>query len=718
MKIQSILAAWQQRGKTAQQPYCFVPGGMCNASNREHMSDNGFRILASCGGLVTKLIVALLGFSLIEAVASAATVAAASASRADVTAAISAASDGDTVQIPAGTATWSSEVSVAKPITIMGAGTNATIVTGQPHCFSVSLPSGKIAQLIRISNMRLNGSYDPTANGDYIIYAAGNVAALRVDHIWFRGGFMAVEAGDIGSWAYGVIDHCTFQDPCIAVRPQGGNLKGWAAPQVPGTTNCICIEDNLFVFTSNANHSLYTGSWPQEMIYHQWGARSCIRNNTFDASALTSTSNGADATWCDIIDAHGNQGYGTGSNVEESTVIVECYSNIFKCDRTGIFANLRGGCQIWYSNRFINVSTSSGAEYMRLSEEETWQTSFFSPLRTSWPCQMQITNSFFWANTYNGNSCNPDVYSGSTATIQQGRDYWLQAPSAANGLPTGAFASYRPLAYPHPLVSGIAQGPATNALISVSPGMLNYGSQASGTSSNQTFTVQNIGGGTLSGTASVSAPFSIVSGASYNLGSNQAQSVTVRFSPANSGTYQQVVTLTGGGGASVTVGGSAWSVLPGLSFASTAGTITDPFVTNADQTISQAVETADPTTGGRAAYAFAITTAGAYEVTANVNAPDQSSNSLFVNIDAEPTSPDMVWDMALTSGFVNQTVTWRQSGGVLPQVWTLTAGVHELIIRGREAGVVVGQIAVVPSGQNRPGAPSAPSNLRITANGG
>jgi hypothetical protein len=669
-------------------------------------------------GTIAKLCLLLPSIILSPLVAEAATINAASASLTDVNAAISTAADGDTVQIPAGTATWSSQVSVGKPITILGAGTNATIITGQPHCFSVSLAAAKVNQLVRISNMRLNGSYDPTANGDYIIYAYGNLAALRIDHIWFRGGFMAVEAGDISSWAYGLIDHCTFQDPCIAVRPQGGNLKGWAAPVVPGTTNCICIEDCFFFFTSNANHSLYTGSWPQEMIYHQWGARSMIRNNVFDASALTSTSNGADATWCDIIDAHGNQGYGTSSSVEQSTVIVECYSNVFKCDRTGIFSNMRGGCGIWYSNRFFNLSTSSSAEYMRMNEEETWQTSFFSPLRTTWPCQMQISNSFYWANTYNGSPCSPNIYGASSSVIQQGRDYWLQPPSAANGLPVGVYANYKALVYPHPLAGGIVPPPSTNAAISIAPASLDFGSVAVDSTNSLTLTVQNVGGGMLVGTSSVAAPFSIFGTRTYSLASNATQTITVRYIPTAAGSHSQAVAFTGGGGGSVPASGTAWSAMPGLSFDSTAGTISSPFVTNADNTISQATETLDPATAGRAAYGFSIATAGDYVVSANVNAPDGSANSLFVNIDAEPTSPDMIWDLPVTTGLTNQPVTWRVTGGVTPQVWALGVGTHQLIIRGREAGVVIGRITIAPNGQSKPTDPTPPSNLHVLAPGG
>ncbi len=53
---------------------------------------------------------------------------------------------------------------------------------------------------------------------------------------------------------------------------------------------------------------------------------------------------------------------------------------------------------------------------------------------------------------------------------------------------------------------------------SVSPtATVNFGSVAIGGLADQTFTVQNTGGGTVSGTASVPAPFSVVSGGSFNL---------------------------------------------------------------------------------------------------------------------------------------------------------------------------------------------------------
>ena len=52
----------------------------------------------------------------------------------------------------------------------------------------------------------------------------------------------------------------------------------------------------------------------------------------------------------------------------------------------------------------------------------------------------------------------------------------------------------------------------------------------------------------------------------------------------------------------------------------------------------------------------------------------------------------MVWSIPVTSGLESRTVTW--SPDTEPKVWTLNAGVHQLIIRGREANARLGQITL------------------------
>src|SRR5688572_13496595 len=93
--------------------------------------------------------------------ASGATINAASLSSADVQTAINSAVDGDTVQMPAGSATWSTMVTwTGKGIHLKGAGTNATIITenvtsGFPR---TALYVHSIAnQYVRISDFQLIG---------------------------------------------------------------------------------------------------------------------------------------------------------------------------------------------------------------------------------------------------------------------------------------------------------------------------------------------------------------------------------------------------------------------------------------------------------------------------------------------------------------------------------------------------------------------------------
>ncbi len=108
------------------------------------------------------------------------------------------------------------------------------------------------------------------------------------------------------------------------------------------------------------------------------------------------------------------------------------------------------------------------------------------------------------------------------------------------------------------------------------------------------------------------------------------------------------------------------------------------------------------TNGGRAEYPFVIPRTGTYVLQATVNAPDSGANSFFVNIDAEPQDPTMIWDiLPYTSGFDQRTVTWRGDGTstadqFVPQAFMLSEGLHKLIIRGREAGVLLQSINVTP----------------------
>lgn len=257
----------------------------------------------------------------------------------------------------------------------------------------------------------------------------------------------------------------------------------------------------------------------------------------------------------------------------------------------------------------------------------------------------------------------------------------------------------------------------TDPAIQVSPGSLDFGAVASGVSVTNTFTVKNIGGGTLTGTAKVAAPFQIVSGTPYTLTANESTQVAVAYSPSGAATDQQVITFSGGNNATDIVTGSLLQTLPGLTFSATSGTITAPFSADTNGFVSQPSLTS-VSAGGSAVYAFTITNAGDYKVYALVNAPDDSANSFFINIDSQPTDPTMIWDIPITTGATNEAVAWRGNGTdtapqFAPEVFSLSAGTHQLIIRGREGNTQFGQISIVPANTQVVLQPDPPTNLRI-----
>lgn len=168
-----------------------------------------------------------------------------------------------------------------------------------------------------------------------------------------------------------------------------------------------------------------------------------------------------------------------------------------------------------------------------------------------------------------------------------------------------------------------SDGPSTNPVISASPATINFGSVIPNITVTNGFTVQNTGAGILSGKATVSAPFSIISGGNYSLTNNQTQIVSVSYSPSGAASDSAVVSFTGGGGATASVTGQPVTVMPGLSFASYAGTIISPMMTNAAGYITETVDVSNQgqqgvTNGGSATYFFNITNAGQYAIQASV----------------------------------------------------------------------------------------------------
>ena len=292
---------------------------------------------------------------------------------------------------------------------------------------------------------------------------------------------------------WGLIDHVTFTNTYSGVFVSGDNNLAWALTIAAGTANALFIEDSSFILNASSV------SVVDAEVYVQEGASVVSRYNIFDSTAFT-----APGFLTLMYNHHGNQDYVTTCPLTthfRGQPIFESYNNTARAYRLGggQFEGYRGGSVIVHDETF--ETTITGEETIYLSEEEQWQGAFFSPLRTVWPSQDQVTNSFFWNNTYNGTPMTTAALGGvgavlairsnSSTMVQEDRDFFMHAPAATGGKSTytgtrnggsdatpttgdcgsmtfsgsgaNAYYPYTTYTYPHPL-QGLSGGrpPATS----------------------------------------------------------------------------------------------------------------------------------------------------------------------------------------------------------------------------------------------------------------
>src|SRR5688572_24307803 len=195
----------------------------------------------------------------------AATKNAASCSRADVGTAVNSASDGDTIVIPAGTCTWTSNLTITgKILTLQGAGMDKTVLVDNvskgeypniPHLLTYSTKPGGIT---RITGITFQGGTveDPYNKGSVEI--RGNSDQFRMDNVRFRP--TTTSGVFITGNVRGVIDHSVFTINVwkigIYLMHESWNNTGdfgdasFADDSYLGTNKAFFVEDN--VFESNA----------------------------------------------------------------------------------------------------------------------------------------------------------------------------------------------------------------------------------------------------------------------------------------------------------------------------------------------------------------------------------------------------------------------------------------------------------------------------------
>ena len=371
---------------------------------------------------------------------------AASCSYADVSTAVTAANDGDTAQVPAGTCVWNSTLIIpaGKAVSIIGAGKDATIITNNVHIADANGGgdtstlikwSGTADKSFRLSGIRFNNSDHQTP----VIALVGPIYRVRIDNVIFNKGDVAIGtnyyfSGYRGTGAvYGVVDHSSFYNmsrPYFAMDVRDGEgywgAKAWTESIIPGSEKMMYFEDNQFIWDSNLTDGIAQGG-----LYGSYGGRAVFRHNTFSGLGT-------------YIDAHGDGQGGSGQVADPGTIYYEIYNNTFvEDDSHGYQGNImgqRGGQWIVHDNIFTG------------SAKPITMTVYY----TSDAVAHRVMNTYFWGNSWNGNSDQsalaavtdsgqtPAGYSATNIKLDQ--QYFLHAPQSGQ-----TYYPYTPYTYPHPL---------------------------------------------------------------------------------------------------------------------------------------------------------------------------------------------------------------------------------------------------------------------------
>ena len=349
---------------------------------------------------------------------------------------IKAASPGDTVILPEGTATWDSQLVITKGIKLIGAGAGKTIITGNYRAPNMGNPSDPANYLIVFEPslesatanepFRLSGfTFDCSGLSIWLTLRNNRLTKMnqiRVDHNSVRN-VLPRRGILVQGTVYGVIDNNTFNFDTI--RFYGIGRDAWRNHTFDfGTEDNIYVEDN--VWTSAGT-----------MVSSGGGSRYCIRHNE-----ITNISN---ASVVPCFDAHGNQ-----SNGIFALMGVEIYGNEIKqMNNRGLrILDQRGGKGLVYDN---NVITTGWVD-SRVTEEVHDDTT--PPAVNLISGQPQhVSDSYYWSNTKDGQKLpeNENPHLGATIDYgapkgvvpQRNRDYWNEILlfDGTSGIGVGTLAS-------------------------------------------------------------------------------------------------------------------------------------------------------------------------------------------------------------------------------------------------------------------------------------
>ncbi len=324
------------------------------------------------------------GFCAFVAEIYAETYTAASASYADVSAVVAAASSGDTVEVPAGSATWNTTLIITKGLNLVGAGIDRTTITGQLKLIDWEPNAAAMAnhETLTIKGFTFNGNNATSAQLGYtgLIYGySGDLVKLAIlsNKIKNTTGSGIFLRGPI----YGVAALNQFDMVAMPIRAMGNDYYSWSTQtQEYGTANNFYFEDNTIGFSSSMGE-------PAGWLETGQGGRIAVRYNTWDET---------NATPGEFWDVHGLQnpaGPGATNCEGYSTMVAEYYGNkLMNLTSSYRWMYHRGGWLMMFNNSLSSTTNpgNSVTEY------------FCDNCQEKGSYVQKVNNTYFWGNFVNG----------------------------------------------------------------------------------------------------------------------------------------------------------------------------------------------------------------------------------------------------------------------------------------------------------------------------
>lgn len=341
-------------------------------------------------------------------------------SQSDTQAAINAAKDGATIQLPAGSFTWSSQVNASVGLMIKGHGVSSTTLTNPGTGYSLfSVNCDQIRT--RISGIAFKGQFAISITG------TSTTAEFRIHDCSFNSGTTQGILLQCSGNGPGLIDHCTFTgggaSEMIHNLGLGGDngAAGWLNSVYPGNPSSLYIEN--CTFSKDPLQDAYF--WGTSALQSYDGARTVVRHSVFNACQ---------------VDQHGGAGM-VGARW------FEIYDNTFYTPpgmNQSNYITLRGGSGVVFNN--VNTGSNTRTGDIELYDENGRP----NPLYLGRGIDQKQSPVYLW-----NNSAGMPVVSGSSNVIL-GRDFFVSTYQPSSMIsreskeelktPT---STYTPDGYPH-----------------------------------------------------------------------------------------------------------------------------------------------------------------------------------------------------------------------------------------------------------------------------